>query len=284
MQKSILVKSVCILLTGALTVYCAWSWFFQTGLYAFLIRLQANTFDIYFPIVTGMSMWFFLALIPLAYGFGGKKKHEYQLKYHELQQHLKGRTRWLALWVVVFAGLAGGAYYLSIDAPDDNQEVIQIDLSNYQEQSLWFKKVSLKGVALTDSSTITEESGKRGQRHFARYTPIAADKQSNEPIRFIEAFNSDSIERVSRERVSLTGFVIPTVLPVLIQDSLKKDGLLLADRTYLIGNHVFSAQTSLYIAAAILGLISFFLLVGLIVSPFHNRRKLKELKEHQGNW
>jgi len=284
MPKSLLIRLLCIALFCVLTVYCLWSWFFQTGLYAFLIRFQANTFDAYFPLLTAVGMWAVVALIPLAYAFGGKKRHEYQLKYHELERHLKSRTRWLALWLLIFASLASAAYYLSIDAPADDQEIIGIDLADFHQQSLWFKKVSLKGTALTDSSTVTEESRTLGGQYFARYTPIVTSAKSEQPVRFIEAFYSDSIERISAEPVSLTGFVIPTALPVLIQDSLKKDGLILADRTYLIGNHVFNAKTSLYIAAAVSALICFFLLVGLIVSPFHNQRKLKECKEHQGRW
>jgi len=285
MQDSSAIKPITFLLSAILATYGLWSWFFQAGLYAFLIRLLVNNADIYYPLITGLVMCALLAIIPLVFNFSNnKRRHEYQLRYEELKSKLRKSTVWLALITMIFISLTAAAYTLSNNVVGKNQQTLKIDLANYQAQSLWLKKVSLNGVALTDSATVTTESDQDGNEVYVRYTPIVTSKRSKEPIRFVEALRADTTSQVAKQNVSLTGFVKPSALPVLIKDSLKKDGLVLAKRTYLISAQAFNAQSFFYTATIILGLISLLLIAWLVTVLFRNRTKLRECKEHQGNW
>ena len=285
MEQTTNKKPIYILASILLGGYSLWSWFFKVGLYALLIRLLARSFDIYQPFFTGLAMVIVLTLLPLIFLLRAKKgRHEYQLKYPELERRLKKRTRTIALSFAFFVGLSAGAYFLSTKAPAEDSLAIEIDLNSYQSKSLWFKKVSVKGVALTKSATVTQETSTLGDTYYARYTPIVAQLNSDRPVYFIEAFTSDSIEAVSRSKVSTSGYVMPIALPVPIRDSIEKDGVILASRTYLISDRFFSAKKLAFIVSVLLGFIALVLFLLLATARNHNKRKLRLCKEHQGNW
>jgi len=254
LQKSLFTRFVTTIVIIIFTAYCAWTWFFQIGLYATLIRFQTNNLGVYFPIVTGMLIWGIPLFFLIIYGFSKHKNGDGEFNSSSTRRESKGGTRWLGILTLLFMGLSGSAYYLSLDAPDDHQQTITIDLKNFKDQSLWFKKVSLNGTPLNSSAINIKEHGKRATKFFTRYTPIAVSKTSDQAIRFIHSSNTDSKEVIDKARVSMVGFVVPTVLPVLVRDSFEADGIKLADRTYLIGDSVFSAQITLYIVTVILGL------------------------------
>jgi len=51
MLQSSATKPISILLSATLVLYGLWSWLFQAGLYAFLIRFQVNNADVYYPLI-----------------------------------------------------------------------------------------------------------------------------------------------------------------------------------------------------------------------------------------
>jgi len=245
MEQTTNKKPIYILASVLLGGYGLWSWFFKVGLYALLIRLLARSFDIYQPFVTGLAMVIVLTLLPLIFLLRAKKgRHEYQLKYPELERRLKKRTRTIALLFAFFFGLSAGAHFLSTQ----------------------------------------QESSTLGDTYYARYTPIVEQVNSDKPIHFIEAFTSDSIEAVSRKKVLTSGYVMPIALPVPIRDSIEKDGVILASRTYLLSDRFYSAKKIAFIVTVFLGLIALVLFLLLATSGNHNKRKLRLCKEHQGNW
>ncbi len=283
-QKSMGTKLVFCALALLSTLYCAWSYFFQTGLYALVVRLLSQHLEVYRPWLTILGIWVVLAGLPLFYAFRGKSKHEYQLKHSELSRWLKIKTALLGLATLAVTASALAAYMMSSHAPSDTQPPIQIDISNASDKSLWFQRVTLKGKPITGAAVLTEGSGDSLAFSITRYTPISASGNKREPIKFVEMLSSDSVEQINRGAVSLTGFVLPKSVPVLVRESFKESGLVLADRVYVIGREVYSAQNILMFLSIALGLLALALIVRLLSTPFRNKRKLQDCRDHQGNW
>ncbi len=271
--------------------YAAWSWIFQTGLYAILIRWQADTFNNYFPTLTFAAIFLALLLpiilIEKIIGGSGKglqiKKGDMEVSLNELQARLKKRSRHFLIGMFLFIGAALGAFYVGQNAPDENQETISVDLRNFEEGNYWFKKVKLNGSLLTNSSySITSKNNRRGHTSETRYTPIASPNGKKSPIHFVHLQTSNHNSRIN-PNLALTGFVRPSVLPVLVRDTFEQDGLVMADRVHVIGSSVLSLQMTLYITTGFCGLIAFFLFFSFIFSPIARRRLTKQWREINGD-
>lgn len=284
-----MVKKIFVLgLLFAVLAYATWSWVFQTGLYAVLIRWQATTFDTYFPTLTFAAI-IILLLVPLyifelAIGIGAKKvrpKTNMELSLDELNKRLRKKSRGFLLLTTVLVAAAGISFYLGQGAQGEDQPALSVDLNNVEDQHYWFKKVALNGVMLSKNSySIITESSRGGYASETRYTPIAAPGRDKKPIHFVHIKTANPGSRI-RAKLSKTGFVMPSVLPVLVRDTFEADGLLLADKVHVFGDSVVSLKMALYIAAGILGLIAFLFFVSVILMPIGNRRIIKEW--HQVN-
>lgn len=267
-----------------MTFYCAWSYFFQTGLYALLIRLLSQYVEVYMPRLTILGLWLLLAVIPLFYAYRGKGKHEYQLKYSELKKWLRLKTAVLGVATVVTALAAFFAYSKSSAVPQQPAVINKIDISEPIENSLWFQPISLNGRPNTSAAVLTQSPGKSKTLSITRYTPIIANGGGTKPIRFVEHFSSDSVVKINQRNVALTGFVLPKSIPVPVRDSFKQRGLLLADQVYVYGRSAFGLEKFMLYASITLGVLALVLFARLIRAPFRNKRKLQACQDHQGNW
>ncbi|RBP48782.1 hypothetical protein [Arenicella xantha] len=290
MQKSATSRAVTILVFILMTLYSAWSWFFQIGLYGLLVRLQFNLFELHYPIATGIVMWVVLAVIPLSSLYTGKRRHEFELRPAELATRLRIRSASLFVWFLLLSALAGASYHLSSQIPDDDAPAVAVDAtwggtdSLWQFGTMWFTKVSITGDGISDSVVLRQDELVEGTTVFRRYIPIRTHANPSTPIQFVESFRSDSVNRVNRNPVTKTGYVLPKALPVLVRHSFEEDGINTAKYTYLISTEVIDGKTLLRILSAIMAIIALFLLVALLHSPFHSRQKLKAQREHLGSW
>ncbi|GHA20128.1 hypothetical protein GCM10008090_32520 [Arenicella chitinivorans] len=271
-----------------MSAYSAWSWFFQLGLYGILIRAQFNFFAVHYPVITAIAMWIVLALVPLSTLFKSQRKHEFQLSYDQLAQQLKLRSAALAFWLLVSGALAYGCYAISKQLPSIEQAAISIKPDTIQADSLlsvsrnWFTKVSIDGDAVPNSRVLEEDALHEGTTVFRRYIPIRDAHNSQSHVHFVELLRSDSVQRINRAPVEMTGYVLPRAVPVLVRQSFTQDGLVLAKYAFVIGQNPVDGRTLFRIATAILLLVSLFLLLALLQSPFHNRHKLQAQRAHQG--
>lgn len=270
--------------------YAAWSWVFQTGLYAVLIRWQAKTFDNYFPGLTFVAI-FMLLLLPVylieKIISGGKTgrivKNDMEVSLDELTHRLKKRSRRMLIGMFIFVGIALCAFYAGQHSLGEDQDAIAIDLKNVESGNYWFKKVTLNGSLLTRNSySIVSKNTKRGYTSETLYTPIASPKGKKAPIHFVHLKTSNHRARTSQS-LALTGFVRPSVLPVLVRDAFEEGGLVMADRVHVIGSSVLSLQMTLFIAAGISALIAFFLFFSFIFSPIGRRRLTKQWHQINGD-
>jgi len=283
-QTSTPSKFICFIAVLLISLYCAWSYFFQNGLYALVVSLLSQNYEVYRPTLTIFGLWLTLLAIPMWFAFKTKGRHEYQLKYSELSKRLKIKTTILGLATVVAGTSAVGIYQLSSNAPSETDPPMEIDLTKSPTERLWFKRVTISGRAIKNAAVLTQGNGETRALSITRYTPISSNGRKSEPIKFVEVFSSNSAPLINSSPVSLSGFVMPRSVPVLVKESFLENGIELANSTYLVSRKVYDTQRILIYVSIALGVLTVLLLLRLVSAPFRNRRKLRLQKDHQGNW
>lgn len=288
MQSTPASRALAVLVFLIMSAYSAWSWFFQIGLYGILVRTLFNLFELHYPIITGVAMWIVLALVPLSTLFKGQRRHEFQLSYDQLAHQLRLRSIALACWLLISGALAYSCYVISSRLPPIEQVANAIKPDDIQANSLkraskyWFTKITVNGIPVPDSRVLEEDSFNEGTTVFRRYIPIRDADSPDSEVQLVELLRSDSVQRINHAPAEMTGYVLPRAVPVLVRQSFNQDGLRLARYAYVIGQNPVDGRTLFRIATAILVLMSFILLLALLQSPFHNRRKLQAQRAHQG--
>jgi len=265
-----------LLLALALGIVGLYSWLFESELQAALLAFVEQRFNVYYPDLTGFAATVVLVVVPLYFSRRAPSMHEHELRYEELVKKLKTQITLVALSVLVLASSSWAVYQMYVDAPGVDQEITRVDLSDNSPSFVWLKKVSLNGVPLEKNATFSKDLRQESAIALRRYTPIAAELNSDQPIRFVESFTSDSTQELKRIRASLDGYVNVRLLPAAIRSTFEADGLSMARVVYVIEDRFFDIKPYLKWSSLGLLLLALLFLIRLVLSPRIHRRKLQE--------
>ncbi len=252
-----------LLFTSSLLAYCIWSWLFQTGFYATLIRLQNEYLDIYFPDLTQAFLLILCFILPLALLFKKPKATEVSAQPPE------GGNGVLFLLAVVALGIAGFALKTSFDLEENPQPRV-IDLSQPPEEWLWFQKVQFDGILLPEFSVIIEESNKAQKKKETIYTPIIAN--GDDKLMFVLRSKDEYLQN---RPTTIDSFVSLSPVSVVVRDAFKAQGIPIADKVYIVGRDVLGPRENLWIVTALFGLFGFFFLIASIIGTIKQRASQK---------
>jgi len=255
--------------------FALWNWFYETNIHGFFVGQVEQHLDRYAPDLTGLAYTVLLIAIPL-YLAKRASVHEFELHYDDLARRLKGWIIYLFLAVLVFAGLAYGAFHLHRLTPSKDQPPLKLELASELPSFLFLRKVVLlDGIAISKHATFSKDLRQKQSHILRRYTPIASKKDRQRPIQFVESFTSSSTKSHKAKRVALQGFVSLRMLPVSIRQAFEADGLSMESKVYVIENRFFNIKPYLMAACIVLSLLALGLLIRLILSPKIHRRKLQ---------
>ncbi|MEP2736187.1 MAG: hypothetical protein ABJP34_07795 [Erythrobacter sp.] len=248
-----------------MAVYLAWGWYDNSGLYAWFVRWQADTFGSVHLMLTIFGLGAPLVFMPLGIAFrneGRREKTPGEIK----KTALRSGGIFLVLGLISSA-VGYGAYSSADEQSDEAPEPVEVNVTTVGDDVPDAPVFQLVGNIPNDDLYIIEEE-MRATTSYTFYAPIVADgyKIGEDEIRFIKVVSSQA-EEPPAGRFSAAGSVSNSQPPLLIKDMLEKDGHKLADDLYQVSPGGFGTMTdrdTYWMAAAIAGFLGLmFLVIGI---------------------
>ncbi len=278
-------KTIGLISIIAWSGYMLWCVVNQSGLYAYLLNLEFEMFDGYYPLYTGLLLWG----IPTGI-LAGKFFPEQMVKLNQAPTNdndeiskltsRKGLFKWLSI-LTVLAGTALMYFGFQMDTSGKTPDSIDLVALGSDAPPRGF--VEIEGIALTDIIMGIEETINEYSTIIA-YAPIVpADDtvgygEGHAPFKYfqrVETYGSTPGEGLFNK----VGVLKRQPLPAMVRSWYEKEGINIAKETYILSGGKDSMQDTILTAGAlsiVVALFSMAIFFGIIMRVRKLRKALAE--------